>query len=77
MTDDLLLRAAERKIGMNDMRDDRPGSATSWAGGVVPNEQTVNERGRTTLFKDQIRLCVSYLAAFAAVLKLLNVGAKG
>ena len=74
---DLLLRLAERKIDINAMRDDQPGSAASRGVEVLPNEQNVNNRARTTLFKDQIRLCVSIFAAFAAVLNLIECQGKG
>lgn len=47
---------------MNATTDDAPGLAANRGVEVLPNEQNVLNRGRTTLFKDQIRLCVSYPA---------------
>ena len=77
MNDDLLLRIAERKIDMNAMRDDQPGSAANKSVEVLPNEQNLNNRGRTTLFKDQIRLCVSNPVAFPAELNFIERQGKG
>jgi kinetochore protein Mis13/DSN1 len=56
MKDDLLLLLAERKIDMNVMRNDQPVANRGLE--VLANEQNVNNRGRTTRFKDQIRSCV-------------------
>jgi kinetochore protein Mis13/DSN1 len=77
MKDDLLLRIAERRIDMNATTDDAPGSAANLGVEVLPNEQNVLNRGRTTLFKDQIRLCVSYPATFDAALTLIECQSKG
>jgi hypothetical protein len=62
---------------MNATTDDAPGSAANLGVEVLPNEQNVLNRGRTTLFKDQIRLCVSYPAAFDVVLTLIECQGKG
>jgi kinetochore protein Mis13/DSN1 len=77
MKDDLLLRIAERRIDMNATTDDAPGSAANLGVEVLPNEQNVLNRGRTTLFKDQIRLCVSYPTAFDAALTVFECQGKG
>jgi hypothetical protein len=45
----------ERRIDINTMKDDQPGSAANQGVELLPNEQNV---ARTTLFKDQIRLCL-------------------
>ena len=44
---------------------------------LLPSKQNVNNRARTTLFKDQIRMCVSNLAASGAVLNLVESQGKG
>ncbi len=77
MKDDLLLLLAERKIDMNAMRNDQQGSAANQGVEVRANEQNVNNRGRTTRFKDAIRLCVSNPAAFPAALNLIEYQGKG
>jgi len=57
LKDDVLRLLAERKIDMNVMAADQPGSAAN--GAYIPaNEQNVNNRARTARFKDEIRMCV-------------------
>jgi kinetochore protein Mis13/DSN1 len=57
LKDNMLLLLAERKIDMNVTAADQPGSAAN--GAYIPaNEQNVNNRARTTRFKDEIRMCV-------------------
>jgi hypothetical protein len=41
------------------MRDDALGLAASLGVEMLPNEQNGDDRERTALFKDQMRLCVS------------------
>ncbi|KAF8273815.1 Mis12-Mtw1 protein family-domain-containing protein [Lactarius quietus] len=72
LKDNLLLRLAERKIDLNAARDDQPGSAANLGVEVLPNEQNVNNRARTRLFKDQIRLANAEDAAWTAVGQFYN-----
>lgn len=74
MKDDLLLLLAERKIDMNAMTNDQPANRGVE---VLANEQNVNNRGRTTRFKDQIHTCVANFAAFPAPLNLIECQGKG
>jgi kinetochore protein Mis13/DSN1 len=75
--DDLLILLAERKIDMNVMPNEQPGSAANRGLEVRANEQSVNNRGRTTRLKDQIHSCVSNLIAFPASLSLFECQGKG
>ncbi|KAH9025471.1 hypothetical protein EDB85DRAFT_2149808 [Lactarius pseudohatsudake] len=72
MKDDLLLLLAERKIDLKGMRNDEPGSATNRGVEVRANEQNVNNRGRTTRFKDAIRLAKAEDDAWTAVGQFYN-----
>jgi hypothetical protein len=61
---------------MDAARHDQSGLAANVGVEVLSNEKNVDNRRRTTLLKDQIRLCVSYPVSFAAVLNLLNIRVK-
>lgn len=58
LKDDVLLLLAERKIDTSVMATDQPGSPANGSVDIRPNEQNVNNRARTTRFKDEIRMCV-------------------
>ncbi len=58
LKDNVLRLLAERKIYLNATSIDRPGSPTNGSLDVRPNEQNVNNRARTTRFKDEIRMYV-------------------
>jgi kinetochore protein Mis13/DSN1 len=58
MKEDVLLLLAERKVDMNVMATDQPGSSGNGSMDIRPNEQNVNNRARTARFKDEIRMCV-------------------
>ncbi|KAH9033209.1 hypothetical protein EDB83DRAFT_2418538 [Lactarius deliciosus] len=72
MKDDLLLLLAERKIDLKGMRNDEPGSAANRGVEVRANEQNVNNRGRTTRFKDAIHLAKAEDDAWTAVGQFYN-----
>ncbi len=60
LKDDMLLLLAERKVDMNVMTNDQSGGSTpNRSTEMRANEQNELNRGRTTRFKDEIRLCVS------------------
>jgi kinetochore protein Mis13/DSN1 len=58
LKDNVLRLLAERKIDLNATSIDRPGSPANGSLDVRPNEQNVNNRARTTRFKDEIRMYV-------------------
>jgi kinetochore protein Mis13/DSN1 len=58
LKDDVLHLLAERKIDMNLMATDQPGSPANGSVDIRPNDQNVNNRARTTRFKDEIRMYV-------------------
>lgn len=58
LKDNVLLSLAERKIDMNATSVDQPGSSTIRGLDIRANEQNVNNRTRTTRFKDEIRMYV-------------------
>jgi hypothetical protein len=58
LKDNVLRLLAERKIDLNATSIDRPGSPANVSLDVRPNEQNVNNRARTTRFKDEIRMSV-------------------
>jgi len=58
MRDNVLLILAERKLDLNVMATDQPSSAANGNVDLRPNEQNVNNRARTTRFKDEIQMCV-------------------
>jgi hypothetical protein len=58
LKDDVLLLLAERKVDMNVMATDQPGSTANGSVDVRANEQNVNNRARTARFKDEIRTYV-------------------
>ncbi|KAH9957111.1 Mis12-Mtw1 protein family-domain-containing protein [Russula dissimulans] len=71
LKDNMLLLLAERKIDMNVTAADQPGSAAN--GAYIPaNEQNVNNRARTTRFKDEIRIAKAEDEAWAAVSQYYN-----
>lgn len=58
LKDNVLRLLAERKIDLNATSIDRPGSPANGSLDVRPNDQNVNNRARTTRFKDEIRMYV-------------------
>jgi kinetochore protein Mis13/DSN1 len=58
LKDNVLLLLAERKIDMGARGVDQAGSPANGSLDIRPNEQNVNNRARTTRFKDEIRMCV-------------------
>ena len=58
LKDNVLRLLAERKIDLNATSTDRPGSPANGSLDIRPNEQNVNNRARTTRFKDEIRMYV-------------------
>lgn len=56
LKDNVLRLLAERKIDLNATSMDRPGSPANGSLDIRPNEQNVNNRARTTRFKDEIRM---------------------
>lgn len=58
LKDDVLLLLAERKMDTSVMATDQPGSPANGSVDIRPNEQNINNRARTTRFKDEIRMCV-------------------
>jgi kinetochore protein Mis13/DSN1 len=58
LKDNVLLLLAERKIDMGVRSVDQAGSPANGSLDIRPNEQNVNNRARTTRFKDEIRMCV-------------------
>jgi len=58
MRDNVLLLLAERKLDLNVTATDQPSSAENGNVDLRPNEQNVNNRARTTRFKDEIQMCV-------------------
>lgn len=56
LKDNVLRLLAERKIDLNATSIDRPGSPVNVSLDVRPNEQNVNNRARTTRFKNEIRM---------------------
>ena len=58
MRDNVLLLLAERKLDLNVTATDQPSSAANGSVDLRPNDQNVNNRARTTRFKDEIRMCV-------------------
>ena len=56
--DNVLLLLAERKLDLNVTATDQPSSAGNGNVDLRPNEQNVNNRARTTRFKDEIRMYV-------------------
>ena len=58
MRDNVLLLLAERKLDLNVTTTDQPSSAANGNVDLRPNEQNVNNRARTTRFKDEIQMCV-------------------
>lgn len=56
LKDNVLRLLAERKIDLNATSIDRPGSPANGSLDIRPNEQNVNNRARTTRFKDEIRM---------------------
>ena len=65
LKDNVLLLLAERKINLNAKSTDRPGSPANGSLDVRPNEQNVNNRARTTRFKDEIRMYVILILFFS------------
>jgi|SRR6267142_6407153 len=65
LKDDVLLLLAERKIDTSVMTTDQPGSPANGSVDIRPNEQNVNNRARTTRFKDEICMCVVPLFSLA------------
>ena len=59
MRDNVLLLLAERKLDLNATAVDQPSLATNGNVDLRPNEQNVNNRARTTRFKDEIQMCVA------------------
>ena len=70
LKDDVLLLLAERKVDMNVMSTDQPGSAASGNVDVRTNEQNDNNRVRTTRFKDEIR---TYVFCCVQTLRFVDV----
>ena len=60
LKDNMLLLLAERKIDMNTTSIDQSGSSANGSLDIRPNEQNVNNRVRTTRFKDEIRMYVFF-----------------
>ncbi len=56
LKDNVLHLLAERKIDLNATSVDRSGSHANRSLDLRPNEQNVNNRARTTRFKDEIRM---------------------
>ena len=56
LKENVLRLLAERKIDLNATSVDRPGSPANRSLDIRPNEQNVNNRARTTRFKDEIRM---------------------
>ncbi|KAI9511914.1 Mis12-Mtw1 protein family-domain-containing protein [Russula earlei] len=71
LKEDVLLLLAERKIDMNVTAIDRAGSPENGVD-VRPNEQNVNNRARTTRFKDEIRIAKAEDDAWASVAQFYN-----
>jgi kinetochore protein Mis13/DSN1 len=67
LKDDMLVLLAERKIDMNVMATDQAGSPANGSVDIRPNEQNINNRARTTRFKDEIRMFVIPLLLFPHV----------
>ena len=55
---DVVLLLSERKVDMNVMAIDQPGSSANGSTDTRLNEQNVNNRAQTTRFKDEIRMCL-------------------
>ena len=68
LKDNVLRLLAERKIDLNATSIDRPGSPANGSLDIRPNEQNVNNRARTTRFKDEIRMYVVLFFFFFFVL---------
>ncbi len=68
LKDNVLRLLAERKIYLNATSIDRPGSPANGSLDVRPNEQNVNNRARTTRFKDEIRMYVILICFFLILL---------
>ena len=66
MRDSVLLLLAERKIDLNVTATDQPSSAANGNVDLRPNEQNVNNRARTTRFKDEIQM---YVLFFLSILR--------
>ena len=62
MRDSMLLLLAERKIDLNVTATDQPSSAANGNVDLRPNEQNVNNRARTTRFKDEIQMYVLFFS---------------
>lgn len=56
--DNVLLLLAERKVDLNVTATVQPSSTANGDVDLRPNEQNVNNRARTTRFKDEIRMYV-------------------
>jgi len=61
LKDSVLRLLAERKIDLNATSIDRRGSPANGSLDIRPNEQNVNNRARTTRFKDEIRVYVIFI----------------
>lgn len=72
LKDNVLRLLAERKIDLNATSVDRPGSPANGSLDIRPNEQNVNNRARTTRFKDEIRIAKSEDDAWASVAQFYN-----
>ncbi|KAI0289721.1 Mis12-Mtw1 protein family-domain-containing protein [Russula brevipes] len=72
LKDNVLLSLAERKVDMSATAIDRAGSPANGSVDIRPNEQNVNNRARTTRFKDEIRVAKAEDDAWAAVAQFYN-----
>jgi hypothetical protein len=70
LKDNVLRLLAERKIDLNATSIDRPGSPANGSLDVRPNEQNVNNRARTTRFKDEIRMYVILILFLILVISI-------
>jgi hypothetical protein len=77
LKDDVLLLLAERKVDMNVMSTDQPDSAASGSVDVRTNEQNVNNRARTTRFKDEIRTYVFRCVQTRRFIDVCLIGRQG
>ena len=67
MRDSVLLLLAERKLDLNVSATDQPSSVTNGNVDLRPNEQNVNNRARTTRFKDEIQMCVFFFPFYVSL----------
>ncbi|KAH9990703.1 Mis12-Mtw1 protein family-domain-containing protein, partial [Russula vinacea] len=72
LKDNVLLLLAERKIDMGARGVDQAGSPANGSLDIRPNEQNVNNRARTTRFKDEIRIAKAEDDAWATVAQFYN-----